>query len=165
MLCKKEASENEYEFHEMFYKAGIKTSKIIKWENGLLVTEFIEGKTLAKYKKSSNRKKLCKKLLIEIEKIHKLGYLHGDINESNIIISDTNEIYIIDFEFTDIIGCCCVGIDEEMMDMMRMFVILLSTDLYSVKKLLGLCERTDSSRLPFALKKGVDYDTIRKVLK
>jgi len=70
----KGVDESEYEHHQMFYNHGIKTPEIV-----LL------------------------KLLAQIEKLHNMEYLHGDLNPTNnptnVIVSE-DDLYLLDFEFS-----------------------------------------------------------------
>ena len=38
------------------------------------------------------------------EEIHALGVIHGDVRSENIIISQEGKVWIIDFEFAEILG-------------------------------------------------------------
>lgn len=41
--------------------------------------------------------KILKAIVIELQRLHELGIIHGDIKADNILIDDNNEIYFIDF--------------------------------------------------------------------
>lgn len=41
---------------------------------------------------------VCISLVRQVEKLHKLGYLHGDIKASNVIITSDDEAFLIDFD-------------------------------------------------------------------
>lgn len=63
-------------------------------------TEFIKGITLNEYLKKDLSKNaiinVMKDIIKSIEKLHKLGIVHNDINKENIIITDS-DVRIIDF--------------------------------------------------------------------
>lgn len=79
--------------------------KIKEKDSYFISTEFIKGITLTEYlkslKKISNSKEtltnLMKQVIKSIEKLHKLGIVHNDINGENIIITENDKIRIIDF--------------------------------------------------------------------
>jgi TP53 regulating kinase-like protein len=69
-------------------------------ENSTIVMKYIEGEklkdalnTIAKDKKVRYLKELGKNIAI----LHKNGHVHGDITTSNVIITETQDIFIIDF--------------------------------------------------------------------
>ena len=158
---KKVEYHSEYEHQIIFSNAGINVPKILNWneDDSEITMEKIYGDVILSQKPYTMD--LSLKLIDEIEKLHNLGYLHGDLNPTNVMISDTGDIILIDFEFSDTIGSCCISIEEEMMDLMRLLVILLNCDLSIIFNLMSLCEHTESSKLPFALKDGITYDDIR----
>jgi len=69
-------------------------------ENSTIVMKYIKGEklkdalnTIAKDKKVRYLKELGKNIAI----LHKNGHIHGDITTSNVIITETQDIFIIDF--------------------------------------------------------------------
>ena len=83
--------------------------------DGYLVTEFLEGELLTEkingiYRTSAwNRLPLqfkvkvldvFLKILHEIQKIHRHGYVHRDIQDNNILVKRDGSIYILDFELS-----------------------------------------------------------------
>lgn len=166
MAYKKPAEVQEYEAHKYFYEHGINAPKILKWDDvsSELTTEWIDGHVILSH--TGNIKvsmRLAHKLIAQVEELHKLGYLHGDLNPTNVMISK-DEVYLIDFEMSTEIDNGYLAIEEEMMDLIRLLVLLLNSDLKVVSKLMLLCEDTHSSRLPFRLKDGVDYETLRSTI-
>ena len=73
-------------------------------ENGwTVVEEFIEGQTLAEIIKvrlpgKKEAVKICRRLCEILKKLHSFGIVHGDIKPENIIITGSDEIYLIDFD-------------------------------------------------------------------
>jgi len=62
--------------------------------------EFIEGKVLSKYletAKEKEQKSICEKIGENISRLHKNDIIHGDLTPSNMILSDKNKVYFIDF--------------------------------------------------------------------
>ena len=161
----KHAEESEYEHHLQFYNAGINAPKIVSWDpdTETLTTELIPSTdiigTLRLELPRPETSALAVKLVQEVERLHKLGYQHGDLNPTNVIISG-DEVFLIDFEFSGEIGSASVTFEEEMMDLMKLVTMLCSPYLLIVSRLMSLCEETSSSRLPFQLKEGVSYAEI-----
>ena len=89
--------------------------------------------------------------------------LHGDLNPTNVIVSKT-DVYLIDFEFSDEIDSAQISIEKELTNLISLLVIILSSDLKRVFNLMSLYEYTNNVRLPFALKRGVNYDDIKRVI-
>ena len=76
-------------------------------QNSILVMKYIEGKKLKNIleKLSENKKEnYFRKIGRNIAVLHKNGHSHGDITTSNLIITDEEEIFLIDFglhEYSD----------------------------------------------------------------
>ena len=66
---------------------------VVMENTGLSLDKYVEGKSLMK------KMELFKKYLIELEKLHKLGYVHRDLKPANITVNDNEEVYIIDLGF------------------------------------------------------------------
>ena len=73
--------------------------------------EYINGETLSSYLKKKHfcisEKKICeimKQIGEGIYYLHSFGIVHRDIKPDNILINDKNEIKIIDFGFSKIMG-------------------------------------------------------------
>ena len=165
----KEADETEYENHKFFYEAGINTPPIVgyDYERGTLSIKHIPGYVISGHSDDAfgrDSASLALKLITQVETLHKLGYLHGDLNPSNVIISN-GDVFLIDFEFSSEIDSSFIKIEEEMNNLLSLLIILLSSNLELVYRLMRLCEYTDSSRLPFALREDVDYNTLRETIK
>jgi len=95
-------SESYREFlqAEKIYNAGLKTYKPIlafeKRKYGFVVDSYLICEYLSGETGSIKHLKIIEK---ELEKIHKLGYLHGDSQLVNFII-DNKHVYIIDSKFS-----------------------------------------------------------------
>ncbi|MFW9922999.1 MAG: KEOPS complex kinase/ATPase Bud32 [Candidatus Thorarchaeota archaeon] len=82
--------------------AGVRTPFIydIDIDNTTLTMELIDGEIL-KYALPKmdfiQQKDICKKIGVEIGKLHKAGIIHGDLTTSNIIFLANQEIVFIDF--------------------------------------------------------------------
>ena len=85
-----------------------------KFENEeyiFIVMEYINGETLSQFLKKKyfciSEKKICeimKELGEGISYLHSLGIIHRDIKPENILITNKNEVKIIDFGLSKIIG-------------------------------------------------------------
>lgn len=169
MSYTKGAEIEEYEAHKYIHEHGINAPKILLYDESLreLTTEWIDGHVILGYGRWTPIKEsiqIALKLITQVEMLHMLGYLHGDLNPTNVIISKDNNVYLIDFEMSADIDDSIISFEEEMMDLIRLLVLLLNSDLKIVSKLMLLCEDTDSSCHPFGLKDGVDYDVIRATI-
>ena len=86
-------SESKREYYQMkrINSLGLKTTKPIFYCKDYLIYEYIEGN-----KPTVDDIDLVVK---ELQKIHSMGYLHGDSHIDNFLISPEKEIYIIDSKF------------------------------------------------------------------
>ena len=112
----KEAEISEYEHHKLFSESGINVPDIASYdeERKQLSTVLIIGTVVSDSRYSKNQSRdVCLKLITQVEKLHKLGYLHGDLNPSNVVISDNKEVYLIDFEFPSEIGANAITEDAQ----------------------------------------------------
>lgn len=87
--------ESKREFKQLndIISAGFKTPLPIFYEDNYLVYEYVEGREPLRIKEETDL------VVKELEKIHSMGYLHGDSHLANFLINDKNEIYIIDSKF------------------------------------------------------------------
>ena len=76
-------------------------------KNAIIVMKYIKGKKLKKYLPHLNdedKHNIFKELGKQVAILHENGHLHGDITTSNIIITENNDIFFIDFglhEYSD----------------------------------------------------------------
>lgn len=72
-------------------------------ERGIVLTEYISGMTLHAYMERNGRMEekaaidTIRELLLALEKVHRLGIVHRDINPDNIMISNDGVLKLIDF--------------------------------------------------------------------
>ncbi|MFZ8849434.1 MAG: serine protein kinase RIO [Thermoproteota archaeon] len=93
--CKK-----EYNHLKIAYEAGVKVPKPITYINNILVLEFIgdEGKPAPLLAETNlpNYTETYEKIINYIEVLYKVGIIHADLSEYNILIHN-GEPYLIDF--------------------------------------------------------------------
>ncbi|MEA3452429.1 MAG: AAA family ATPase [Bacteroidota bacterium] len=96
--------ENELKFTKNLNIKNIQKvlEKRITDRKHLLILEFVEGETIKSFinKKTTNLKsaiKIAIKIAETIGEIHQQNIIHNDINSNNILITDNNNIKIIDF--------------------------------------------------------------------
>jgi len=87
-------------------KYGVKVPQVyeIDTKSSMIVMKYIEGKKLKEALNSiTNDKKTqyLKELGKNIAILHKNGHIHGDITTSNVIITNSQDIFIIDFGLHD----------------------------------------------------------------
>ena len=76
-------------------------------KNAIIVMKYIKGKKLKKYLPHLNdedKQNIFMELGKQVAILHENGHLHGDITTSNIIITENNDIFFIDFglhEYSD----------------------------------------------------------------
>ncbi len=73
-------------------------------ESSSIVMKYIKGeklKDILDQMDESKKIKLFKKIGIFIAKLHENGHVHGDITTSNMIITDNDELFLIDFGLHD----------------------------------------------------------------
>lgn len=65
-----------------------------------IIMEYVNGETVKDILEdldSKSRKNLCEKIGKQIARIHDYGIIHGDLTTSNMIETEKNQIYFIDF--------------------------------------------------------------------
>lgn len=76
--------------------------RLISSEGNSLIMERVSGRSLTGYR--SIDEELCLRILEMVQRLHSLGFAHGNLRNSNIFITDSNEPMLIDFE-----TCCRQG--------------------------------------------------------
>jgi TP53 regulating kinase-like protein len=83
-------------------KAGVPTPTIflVDTKNSVITMEFVEGKQVKQVLPCVSRKEqqeLCCRIGVLIGKMHRHGVVHGDLTTSNMILTDENKIFLVDF--------------------------------------------------------------------
>lgn len=93
---------HEAEYLSLARKYGVPTPIIISIDNSsnIIVMEYIEGQRIKEFFEKVDeisKKMICKQIGNQIGKLHKNNLIHGDLTSSNMIISDQEKIYFLDF--------------------------------------------------------------------
>ncbi|MCI5725807.1 MAG: lipopolysaccharide core heptose(II) kinase RfaY [Fusobacterium gastrosuis] len=86
-------SKREFKQMQKINSLGFKTATPIFYEKNFLVYEYVDGR-----KPFINENEI-NLVVEELKKIHSKGFLHGDSHLANFLITNKNEIYIIDSKF------------------------------------------------------------------
>lgn len=86
-------SKREFKQMQKINSLGFKTATPIFYEKNFLVYEYVDGR-----KPFINENEI-NLVIEELKKIHSKGFLHGDSHLANFLITNKNEIYIIDSKF------------------------------------------------------------------
>jgi len=83
-------------------KYGVPTPIVLSIDNlsNIIIMEYIEGQRVKEaFEKADEKSKkmMCKQIGNQIGRLHKNNLIHGDLTSSNMIISDQEKIYFIDF--------------------------------------------------------------------
>ena len=92
------AAKREYEALKDIYVLKLNTPKPIGYNRHIVAMEYLRGKELVYYKDIENPAKLFNKIIKQVIIIYqKLGMIHGDLSEFNIIVDEKGHILIIDW--------------------------------------------------------------------
>lgn len=85
-------------------RVGVSTPIIFQVDipNATIIMEFIEGVRIKElFLNSINCDKICKKIGYLIGRLHKNKIVHGDLTTSNMILSENEKLFLIDFGLGD----------------------------------------------------------------
>jgi RIO kinase 2 len=92
------SAKREFEALKRIYKLNLNTPKPIAFNRHIVVMSYLRGKELAYSRDIPNPRKIFKKIIKQIRIIYeKLGIIHGDLGEFNIVIDENENILIIDW--------------------------------------------------------------------
>lgn len=92
------AARREFEALKKIYTLKLNTPKPITFNRHIVVMSYLRGKELAYSKNISNPRKIFKRIIKQIKIIYeKIGIIHGDLGEFNIVIDENENILIIDW--------------------------------------------------------------------
>jgi RIO kinase 2 len=104
LLKSKLAAQREFKFLQMLHEAktGVMVPTPLGYSRHCVVMSLISGDPLYQIRELSQPEAVMKDIIDQMSNIVKLGYVHGDLNEFNILISDDETLgiekpYIIDF--------------------------------------------------------------------
>jgi RIO kinase 2 len=92
------AAKKEYEALQKIFKLDINTPKPIGYNRHIIVMEYLKGKELAYFKDINYPKYIFNEILDQMKLIYKkVGLIHGDMGEWNVICDEVGNILIIDW--------------------------------------------------------------------
>ncbi|TFF90467.1 MAG: serine/threonine protein kinase [Promethearchaeota archaeon] len=92
------AARREFEALKKIYTLNLNTPQPIAYNRHIVVMSYLRGKELAYSRNIPNPRKIFKKIIKQIRIIYeKIGIIHGDLGEFNIIIDENENILIIDW--------------------------------------------------------------------
>lgn len=91
------AAEKEYLALTLAFNAGVSVPKPIYQNRHTVVMQRIEGHQLSEITRLDNPNSILDKIIEYIHKTYKAGVIHADLSEFNIIVSEDNIVYIIDW--------------------------------------------------------------------
>jgi RIO kinase 2 len=91
------AAEKEYQALTLAYNAGVSVPKPIYQNRHAVVMQRIEGRQLSEVINVDDPDILLDEILEDVHKSYKAGVIHADLSEFNIVVSEENKVYIIDW--------------------------------------------------------------------
>jgi RIO kinase 2 len=92
------AAKKEFDALTRIYNLRLNTPKPISLNRHIIVMSYLRGKELAYFKKIKNPSKIFNKIIKQIKIIYqKIGMIHGDLSEFNIVLDGKGTILIIDW--------------------------------------------------------------------
>lgn len=91
------ASIKEFAFMDACYKNKFPTPKPIDWNRHAIVMSLVPGYTLCKVQELGDVEGVFKQCIDLIERFAQYGLIHSDFNEFNLMITEQQQIIVIDF--------------------------------------------------------------------
>jgi RIO kinase 2 len=91
------AAEKEYNALTLAFNAGVSVPKPIYHNRHTVVMQRIEGHQLSEMSQLDDPESFLDDIIENIRKAYKIGVIHADLSEFNIIISDEGAVFIIDW--------------------------------------------------------------------
>ncbi|MHA2037329.1 MAG: RIO1 family regulatory kinase/ATPase domain-containing protein [Promethearchaeota archaeon] len=92
------AAKREFEALEKVYSLKLNTPKPIAFNRHVIVMSYLRGKELVYFKSIKNPQKIFNRIIRQMKTIfQKLGMIHGDLGEFNIVLDEKGNILIIDW--------------------------------------------------------------------
>jgi len=90
------SARREYRALNVLYNKGVKVPEPITISRHVIVMDYIEGKELVKTF-LENPKDIFIKIVKEVFKALKAGFIHADLSEFNVMVTEDGDIYLIDW--------------------------------------------------------------------
>ena len=91
------SAESEYKFLKGLYNYGFPVPRPYDHNRHAILMEFIPGYPLCNINEIGDKEKAFNELIGMILKLANCGLVHGDFNEFNILLTEQQKIYLIDF--------------------------------------------------------------------
>ncbi|MFX1523961.1 MAG: RIO1 family regulatory kinase/ATPase [Promethearchaeota archaeon] len=92
------AAKKEFEALEKIYPLKLNTPKPIDYNRHVIIMSYLRGKELVYYKKIDKPQKIFNRIIKQMKTIYqKVGMIHGDLGEFNIVVDERGDILIIDW--------------------------------------------------------------------
>lgn len=91
------AAKNEYQALQILSREKVSVPKPIDWTRHIVVTEFIEAVELSRTPKLNHPDTVLEKIIQNIKKAYRVGVVHGDLSEYNILVRENDEPVIFDW--------------------------------------------------------------------
>ncbi len=91
------AAEKEYKALTLTYEASVSVPKPIYQNRHAIVMQRIEGRQLSEVINVDDPDILLDEILDNVHKAYKAGVIHADLSEFNVVVSEENRVYIIDW--------------------------------------------------------------------
>ena len=91
------AARKEFDFMRALGESGIPVPEAIDFNRHCVVMSIIQARPLSQVIRLKSPAKVYKQIMLNMVKLAKLGLVHCDFNEFNIMLSDEEDITVIDF--------------------------------------------------------------------
>lgn len=92
------AAKTEYEALRLLYPEKIAVPEPVDWNRHIVVTGFIEGVELYKVPELPDPRSVMERIIDEVIKCYnRVGIVHGDLSEYNVLVTKNNDIVIFDW--------------------------------------------------------------------
>eukprot|EP01063_Lacrimia_lanifica_P019236 TRINITY_DN2633_c0_g2_i1.p2 TRINITY_DN2633_c0_g2~~TRINITY_DN2633_c0_g2_i1.p2 ORF type:complete len:534 (+),score=276.35 TRINITY_DN2633_c0_g2_i1:83-1684(+) len=91
------AATKEFAFMKALYEEGFPTPEPIDQNRHMVIMSRVNGTTLTNVRELEHPHRVFKDCIDLVVKFAKYGLIHGDFNEFNIMLTDDDEVIVIDF--------------------------------------------------------------------
>jgi RIO-like serine/threonine protein kinase len=91
------SATNEFKFLNGLYNSGFTVPKPYDHNRHAIVMEYIPSFPLCRVETLTNKEKAYNELITTLVRMAEHGLIHGDFNEFNILVTNEQKLYVIDF--------------------------------------------------------------------